>query len=66
MEKMQVNWLVEAKNNERQLFVVCSMPHQNASASQGQISSDNCMCCHTEIDFADQTFFIILSIPTQG
>ena len=28
---------------------------QHASVSQGRICSDNCMCCHTEIEVADRT-----------
>ena len=29
-------------------------PQQNASVSQGWISTDNCTCCHTETEVADQ------------
>ena len=32
------------------------MSQQHASMSQGWVCSDNCMCCHTEIEVADQTF----------
>ena len=28
-------------------------PQQDASVSQGRICSDNCICCHTEIQVAD-------------
>ena len=38
------------------LFVGCFTSQQHASVSQGQICSDNFMCCHTEIEVADQTF----------
>ena len=38
------------------LFVGCLTSQQHASVSQGQICSDNFMCCHTEIEVADQTF----------
>ena len=37
------------------LFVGCLTSQQHASASQGQICSDNFMCCHTEIEAADKT-----------
>ena len=38
------------------LLVGCLTSQQHASVSQGRICSDNCMCCHTEIEVADQTF----------
>ena len=31
---------------------------QHASVSQGRICSDSFTCCHTEIEVADQTFFL--------
>ena len=31
---------------------------KHASVSQGRICSDNCICCHTEIEVADQTFHV--------
>ena len=34
---------------------------QHASVSQGRICSDNCTCCHTEIEAADQTFHLTQS-----
>ena len=37
-------------------FVGCLMSQQHASVSQGLICSDNFMCCHTEIEVANQTF----------
>ena len=41
------------------LFVVgCSTSQQQASVSQGRIFSDNCTCCHTEIQVADPTFYL--------
>ena len=43
------------------LFVGCLTSHQHASVSQGQICSDNLTCCHTEIDVADQTFYLTQS-----
>ena len=38
------------------MVVGCLMSQQHASASQGRIFSDNCTCCHTEIEVSDQTF----------
>ena len=38
------------------LLVGCLTSQQHASVSQGRICSDNCTCCHTEIEVADQTF----------
>ena len=32
------------------MFVVCLTSQQHASVSQGWICSDNCTCCHTEIE----------------
>ena len=47
---------------ERGLFVVgCLTSQQHASVSQGRICSDNFTCCHTEIEVADQTFYLIQS-----
>ena len=43
------------------LFVGCLMPQQQASVSQGRICEDNFACCHTEIDVADQTFYLTQS-----
>ena len=43
------------------LIVGCLTSQQHASVSQGQIWSDNCMCCHTEIEAADQTFYFTQS-----
>ena len=37
------------------------MSQKDASVSQGQICSDNFMCCHTEIEVADQTFYLTQS-----
>ena len=39
-------------------FVGCLTSQQNASVSQGQICSDNFMCCHTEMEVGDQTFHL--------
>ena len=43
------------------LFVCCLTSQQHASVSQGRICEDNFMCCHTEIEVADQTFYLIHS-----
>ena len=40
------------------LFVGCLTSQQHASVSQGRFCSDNCTCCHTEIEVADQTFHL--------
>ena len=42
----------------RGLFVGCLTSQQHASVSQGWICSDNCTCCHTEIEVADQNFYL--------
>ena len=50
--------IVEAQ----QLFVVCFLTsQQHASVSQGRICTDNFTCCHTEIEVADQTFYLAQS-----
>ena len=44
--------------------VVCwllNVPAACYSVSQGRICSDNCTCCHTEIEVADQTFYLTQS-----
>ena len=43
------------------LFVGCITSQQHASVSQGRICSDNFTCCHTEIEVADQTFYLTQS-----
>ena len=43
------------------LFVACLTSQQQASVSQGRICSDNLTCCHTEIEVADQTFYLTQS-----
>ena len=43
------------------LFVGCLTSQQHASVSQRRISSDNCTCCHTEIEVADQIFHLTQS-----
>ena len=43
------------------LFVGYLASQQHASVSQGRIYSDGCTCCHTEIEAADQTFYLTQS-----
>ena len=43
------------------LLVACLTSQQHASASQGRICSDNFTCCHTQIEVADQTFYLTQS-----
>ena len=43
------------------LVVGCLKSQQHASVSQGRICSDNFTCCHTEIEAADQTFYLTQS-----
>ena len=50
----------------RQAGIVCMLvgyltSQQHAGVSQGRICSDNCTCCHTEIEVADQTFHLTQS-----
>ena len=35
---------------------ICLTSQQHASVSHGRICSDNCKCCHTEMEAADETF----------
>ena len=48
-------WLPEV------LFVGCLTSQQHASVSQERIFSDNFTCCHTEIEVANQTFYLTQS-----
>ena len=43
------------------LFVGCLTSQLQASVSQGWICEDNFTCCHTEIEVADQTFYLTQS-----
>ena len=45
----------------RSLFVGCLTSKQQASVSQGRICSDKFTCCHTEIEAADQSFYLTQS-----
>ena len=42
-------------------LLVALASQQHASVSQGRIYSDNCTCCHTEIEVADPTFYLTQS-----
>ena len=43
------------------LYVACLSSQQRASVSQGRICSDNFTCCHTQVEAADQTFYLTQS-----
>ena len=43
------------------MFGGCLTSQQQASVPQGRICSDNFTCCHTEIEVADQTFYLTQS-----
>ena len=43
------------------MLVGCLTSQQHASVSQGRICADNFTCCHTEIEVADQTFYLTQS-----
>ena len=45
----------------KSLFVGCLTSQQQASVSQGRICTDNFTYCHTEIEDADQTFYLTQS-----
>ena len=42
-------------------FVGCLTSQQHASVSRGRICTDNFACCHTEMEVADQTFYLTQS-----
>ena len=42
-------------------LLACLTSQQQASVSQGRVCSDNCTCCHTEIEVAGQTFHLTQS-----
>ena len=42
-------------------MLACLTSHQHASVYQGRICSDNCTCCHTEIEVADPTCYLTQS-----
>ena len=50
-----------ARENVVGLLTGCLMSQQHASVSQGWICLDNFVCCHTEIEVADPTFYLTQS-----
>ena len=52
------NHIVPVQGPKEGLFVGCLTSQQQASVSQGLISSDNFTCCHTETEVADPTFYL--------
>ena len=42
-------------------LIACLTSQQQASVYQGRICTDNFTCCHTEIQVADQTFYLTQS-----
>ena len=42
------------KKKKNCLFAGCLTSQQHATVSQGQICSDYCTCCHTEIEVAER------------
>ena len=48
------------RRKKKKKFVcwLLNVPQQHANVSQGRICSDNFTCCHTEIEVADQTFYL--------
>ena len=50
----------------KMLFVGCLTSQEHANVSQGWICSDIFTCCHTEIEVADQTFYLTQSQYTEA
>ena len=48
------------------LFVGCLTSQRHANVSQGRICSDNCACCLTGIEVADQTLHLTQSQYTDA
>ena len=57
-KESETQWILTSFMLSQVLFVGCLMSQQHASVSQGRICSDNFTCCHTEIEAADQTFYL--------
>ena len=54
------------KKKAREMVLVgCLTSQQHASVSQGRIYVDNCTSCHTQIEVADQTCYLIQSQYTE-
>ena len=59
LEMSEAQYWVCGEDSSRRVFVCCLLTsQQHAGASRGRICSDDCTCCHTEIEVADQTFYI--------
>ena len=60
--------LVQNDNSQAMLLLLvsCLMSKQHASVSQGQICSENCTCCHTKRDNADQIRYRVQSQYTDS
>ena len=60
-KKRRRRWRRRKKEKKVCLLVGCLTSQQHASVSQGRICEDNFKCCHTEIEVADQTFYLTQS-----
>ena len=67
-ETGRINYLIQRKYSAEFtssgfvcLLVGWLTSQQHASACQGRICLDNFTCCHTEIEVADQTFYLTQS-----
>ena len=63
-EKRQQRWDARTDIRWNRRVVVCwllNVPATSYSVYQGRIYSDNFTCCHTEIEVADQTFYLTQS-----
>ena len=49
------------QTEQRKLFVGCLTSQKHSSVSHGRFCSDIFMCCHTEVEDADQTFYLTQS-----
>ena len=59
--KMSQKCSVLTKENYMLQLVGCLTSQKHASVSPGRILTDNFTCCHTEIEAADQTLYLIQS-----
>ena len=53
--------LMYPRDRAGSLFVGCLTSQQHASVTQERTCTDNFTCCHTEIEVADQTFYLTQS-----
>ena len=60
LQSLVTNFAVTGMTHQGWL-VVCLMSQKHVSVPQGRISTDNFTCCHTEIQVADQTFYLTQS-----